>query len=42
MTLGMLIEGKWVTGWTERDAQGRFKGASHFGENIQIASKPLR
>jgi putative glutathione S-transferase len=24
MTLGMLIEGKWVTGWTERDAQGRF------------------
>jgi putative glutathione S-transferase len=24
MTLGMLIEGKWVTDWTERDAQGRF------------------
>ncbi len=24
MTLGMLVEGKWVTDWTERDAQGKF------------------
>jgi putative glutathione S-transferase len=24
MTLGMLVNGKWVTEWTERDTQGRF------------------
>jgi putative glutathione S-transferase len=24
MTLGMLVEGKWVKNWTERDARGRF------------------
>mgnify|MGYP000132537756 CR=1 FL=1 len=24
MTLGMLVEGKWVTDWTERDAEGKF------------------
>ncbi len=24
MTLGMLVEGKWVTEWTKRDTQGRF------------------
>lgn len=24
MTLGMLVDGKWTTEWTERDAQGKF------------------
>jgi len=24
MTLGMLVDGKWVKEWTERDAQGKF------------------
>ncbi len=31
MTLGMLVGGKWVTDWTERDAQGRFnRMPTHF------------
>lgn len=31
MTLGMLVEGKWVTDWMERDAQGKFnRMPTHF------------
>ncbi len=24
MTLGQLVDGKWITGWTERDDSGKF------------------
>lgn len=35
MTLGMLVDGKWVTDWTERDAQGRFnRMPTHFHDWI--------
>lgn len=31
MALGMLVDGKWVTNWTERDAQGKFnRMPTHF------------
>lgn len=31
MTLGMLVDGKWVTNWTERDEQGKFnRMPTHF------------
>ena len=42
MNLGMLVEGKWVTEWTEKDRQGRFnRMPTQFRDRISADGKLL-